>query len=97
MKPIRSLLTIETITDLASRSNLRYGKQMAEDGDVKITDENNYNVTASVKHGENQGRTVNLMSTTKGFRWKCTCTSKKDLFCNHCVAVAIVTAANKNS
>jgi uncharacterized Zn finger protein len=92
MKPIRSLLTTEVIEDLASRSHLRYGQQMAEDGDVKITEENNYNVTAHVKHREGQGRTVNLMSTTKGLRWKCTCTSKKDLFCNHCVAVALTIA-----
>jgi uncharacterized Zn finger protein len=88
MKPIKSFLTEEQIENLASRSNFRYGKSMADDG-VTITRSNSFNVEAKVKYGEGEGRKVELSSTTKGFRWKCTCTSRKDLFCKHCVAVAL--------
>jgi uncharacterized Zn finger protein len=88
MKPIKSFLTEEQIEKLASRSNFRYGKSMADSG-VVITSKNNFNIEAKVKHGTGEGRTVELSSTSKGFRWKCTCTSRKDLFCQHCVAVAL--------
>ncbi len=87
MKPLRDFLTEEQIKDLASRSYFRYGKEIASDGDVKIIKQNTFNVLATVHNG--QARTVELTSTPKGFRYKCTCTNKKNLFCQHCVAVGL--------
>ncbi len=87
MKPIKTFLTEEFLEDLASRSNFRYGQAIAEDGDVTVLDKNTFNIVAKVKHNQGETRTVELMSTPKGFRFRCTCTSRKDLFCKHCVAV----------
>ena len=89
MNPINNLVTEKVIENLASRSNLRYGKQMAQEDSVTFIKHNSHNIVAEVKHGNSEKRTVQLISTPKGLRWKCTCTSKKDLFCNHCVAVAL--------
>ncbi|HEV8601312.1 MAG TPA: hypothetical protein VGQ87_01800 [Patescibacteria group bacterium] len=89
MKPLKSFLTEEQLEDLASRSNFRYGKAIAEDGDVTVLKANTFNLVARVKHKNGEARTVELMSTPKGFRYRCTCTSRKDLFCKHCVAVGL--------
>jgi uncharacterized Zn finger protein len=93
MLPLASFITPEKLEELASRSHFRYGKQIAEEGEIEFTKTNTFNAVATVKHQNSQKRTVSLMSTTKGFRWKCTCTSKKGIFCQHCVAVGL--AANQ--
>jgi uncharacterized Zn finger protein len=89
MKPLKVLLTEEMLEDLATRSHFRFGKKIAEAGDVKILKVNPFNIVAKVQHGEGEMRTVELMSTPKGFRHRCTCSSRKDLFCQHCVAVGL--------
>lgn len=93
MLPLSSFITPEKLEELASRSHFRYGMQIAEEGEIKISKRNTFNVIATVKHGSHQTRTVSLMSTTKGFRWKCSCSSKKGFFCQHCAAVGL--AASK--
>lgn len=89
MKPIKTILSPPEIERLASRSNFRYGKEIAEDGKITIEKENTFNVRAQVEYKSSEKRTVDLMSTTKGLRWKCTCTNRKDMFCQHCVALGI--------
>jgi uncharacterized Zn finger protein len=88
MKPINSLINLEMLTDLATRSNFRYGKDMAKNYKITFIKSNVFNHLATV---ENRGpkETVELHSTPKGFRWKCTCSSKKNYFCPHCVAVCL--------
>jgi uncharacterized Zn finger protein len=89
MKPILSIISVEQLEDLASRSHFRYGKEIAEDGEIIFTKTNTFNLVAKVKYKNSQARTVELMSTPKGFRFKCTCSNKKDNFCQHCVAVGL--------
>jgi len=89
MLPLKNFLTEENLGDLASRSNFRYGKAMAKDSDVAVLKTNTFNLVAKIKHGQGETRTVELMSTTKGFRFRCTCTAKKNFFCKHCVAVGL--------
>lgn len=89
MKPLISLLTEEVIEDLASRGNFRYGKEIAEEANFTIEKSNTFNVAAKVKFRNNETRTVELMSTVKGLRFKCTCTSKKNFFCQHCTGLAL--------
>lgn len=90
MRPVKEFLTEENLEDLASRSYFRYGKQIAKDGEIEIIKQNTFNIIAKVKQGTgHESRTVELMSTPKGFRWKCTCTNKKNLFCQHCVAAGL--------
>ena len=89
MKPLKSFLTEENLEDLATRSYFRYGKQIAKDGVFTVLDANTFNLKVRVQHKNGEARTVLLESTPKGLRWKCTCTSRKDLFCQHCVAVGL--------
>jgi len=89
MKPLKTILTEEMLEEMASRSNFRYGQKIAKDGDVHVLKTNTFNLVARVKHGQGETRTVELMSTPKGFRHRCTCTARKDLFCKHCVAVGL--------
>jgi uncharacterized Zn finger protein len=89
MHPINELITREFLEDLATRSNFRYGKNIAKDADFEFEKINTFNIIAKIKNHGHETRTVELMSTTKGFRWKCSCSSRKDLFCEHCVAVGL--------
>ena len=89
MKPVATLITIEEITKLASRSNLRLGKAIAEEGKFEPEKSNPYVIMTKILHKSGQGRTVRVESTPKGLRWKCTCSSRKDLFCQHCVALGL--------
>ncbi len=89
MKRIQDLISVEKIEELASRSNFRYGKEIAKNGEIEILDRNAFNIVARVKDGGKQARIAELRSTTKGLRWKCTCSNRKDLFCQHIAAVGI--------
>ena len=89
MKPVTSLITLEEINRLASRSNLRLGKAIAEEGQFVVEKENTYGQTVRITHKNGQPRTVHVESTPKGLRWKCTCSSRKDLFCQHCAALGL--------
>lgn len=89
MTPLKYILTLEQLEDLASRSNFRYGKAMAKDAEITPVESNTFNMIATIKHGTHQKRTVILESTPKGLRWKCTCSSKKNFFCQHCTAVGL--------
>ncbi len=94
MKPLLSLLNIEKLEDLASRSNYRYGKDIVKNGVIKITKSNVFNVIAEVESKNKEPQTTTLSSTPKGLRWKCSCTGRKDLFCHHCAAVGIFLVNN---
>jgi len=82
-------VTAELVKDLASRSYFRYGQAIAADEDVKIVEQNTFNIVAHVQHGRGEKRTVELASTPTGFKFKCTCSNRKNLFCQHCVAVGL--------
>lgn len=88
MLSIQSLIGPEEIKKLASRSNLRYGEKMSEDATISFTDTNTFNIHAKLSFGT-KTHMVELASTTKGFRWKCSCSSKKNFFCEHATAVAL--------
>lgn len=94
MKPLLSLIKPEILEELASRSNFRYGKEIFKDGEIKVIKSNVFNLVAEVRSKNKTARTVSLSSTPKGLRWKCTCTGRKDLFCNHAVAVGMFVADN---
>lgn len=89
MKPVINLVTLEVLKELASRSNFRYGRDIAKSGTITFDTVNAFHVVARVAFRGGQTRTVDILSTPKGLRFKCTCTARKDLFCNHCVAVGL--------
>lgn len=88
MLPIKHLITEEEVEKLASRSHLRLGRQMSEDWNISYTKTNVFNIHADLKH-KNTLEQVEISSTSKGLRWKCTCSNRKNYFCEHVVAVAL--------
>gem|GEM_PF-2305044 len=96
MLPITSLITPDQLEKMASRSNFRYGKEIFKDEEIKFDKINTFNLIATIRNRSRETATVELMSTTKGFRWKCTCTNKKGIFCHHCVAVGLKHNQNLN-
>lgn len=95
MKPVRTLINAKQIEELASRSNFRYGKTLVKDEAFKITKENAYNIHALVKHSSKLEYLTEFSSTSKGFRWKCSCNAKKDYFCEHCAGLGILLTSEK--
>lgn len=89
MKAVKELVTRELLKEWASRSHFRYGQDIAKNGTITFDTVNAFHVVAKVAFRGGQTRTVDVLSTPKGLRFKCTCTSRKDLFCNHCVAVGL--------
>ena len=89
MLPLKDYIQPEQLTELASRSNFRYGKDILKNGEVSFIKTNRFNSVATVKPIRAEKRTTELHSTSKGLRWKCTCTGKKNYFCEHCVAVGL--------
>jgi len=56
---------------------------------ITITNQNTFNIVATVTQGKHKAETVELRSTTKGFRFACSCSSRKNNFCEHCTAVGL--------
>ncbi len=91
--PLLSLITEKEIERLASRSHLRFGKQLLKDGVIQITNSNMFRRVATVKYKNNPLQTVEFLSDSKGLHYKCSCTNKKHFFCEHCAAVALSEAS----
>ncbi|MDB4939892.1 MAG: hypothetical protein JWO40_317 [Candidatus Doudnabacteria bacterium] len=89
MKSIRELLAEDDLKKLASRSNFRYGQEIAKNDAIKIKKSNTFNLIVEIKPFGQRQIDTELHSTTKGLRWKCSCTAKKNFFCEHCVAVGL--------
>lgn len=89
MQAIQAELSEDILKNLASRSNFRYGKDINKNGHITFTQDDVLHMVAKVEFRNSQTRTVDVLSTSKGIKWKCTCTSRKDLFCKHCVAVGL--------
>ncbi|GAC1413176.1 MAG: hypothetical protein NVSMB66_4440 [Candidatus Doudnabacteria bacterium] len=90
MKSILSFLDTENLKKMASRSHFRYGKDLAKNGSIKITKQNTFNILAEIKlPSGNKTVQTEINSTTKGLRWKCSCSNKKNYFCEHCIALGL--------
>lgn len=89
MKQIAAMCSEEELKKLASRSNFRYGQEIYKDGEIVFVQDEALHKVAKVNFRSNETRTVDVLSTPKGLKWKCTCTSRKDLFCKHYVAVGL--------
>ncbi len=96
MKPVASLLSLEELKVLGSRSNFRYGQDILKKGEIVFDTSNTFHLVAKVKYGNKEVRTVDFLSTPKGLRIKCSCTARKDLFCEHCVAVGLALITPKD-
>jgi uncharacterized Zn finger protein len=96
-KTIASFLDSERIQALARPSNFRYGKAIHDRGGVEFIESSPSRVEAwvgglegSVVEGGSQRRRTRLFVTDKGLRWHCAESAKKQqIFCKHCVALAL--------
>ena len=88
MKAVADHVAPEGIRSLAAPSNIRLGREIAENGVVELVEFSPLAVVARVRPAGGQRRTVELRSTEAGLACKCTCSSR-GLFCKHCVAAAL--------
>ena len=89
MSSVVDLVEPTHLHHLATPANLRLGREIAAAGGVEVVEFGTCRVTARVSNG--QRRSVELSSTPQGLEWRCTCTKRPDLFCKHCVVVAVAT------
>jgi uncharacterized Zn finger protein len=80
------------LTRLATPANSMLGREIADQGGVEVAQFGPLRVRAKVGGvaAAVQRRRVELVSGSNGLEWSCTCSSRKDLFCKHCVATALV-------
>ncbi len=91
MPSVADLTDEEALLRFSSSSNFRLGQEIVENDGVELVEFGPLKVVANVTPPGGVKRTVTFMSTPEGLRWRCTCTSREDLFCKHCVAAGIVT------
>lgn len=84
----------QSLQALSSPSNFRLGREIAGSGGVELVESGPLRVVAEVTPPGGVKRKVTLTSSGDELKWKCTCTSRKHVFCKHCVAVGIVTRQN---
>jgi uncharacterized Zn finger protein len=84
---VADLVTPAAIETLATRSNLRLGREIVASGGVEFQEFEPLRVWAKVTGG--QRRNVELLSDQGELSWRCSCTKRADLICKHCVAAAL--------
>jgi uncharacterized Zn finger protein len=85
---VADLVEPDHLRRLATPANFRLGEEIARMGGVEFMEFGPCKIVAKVRNG--QRRSVELDSTPQGLAWTCTCSKRADLFCKHCIAVAIV-------
>lgn len=93
MASIVELVDWKTIDSLATPSNVRLGRELADAGEVQMTAVSPDRIEARIGGGESgtQHRRAELWAGAHGLSWSCTCTKDVKLFCKHLVAVAFTT------
>lgn len=95
MTAIDAYLRLASVKARARPADFRLGREIAAHGEVEILEREPDRILAKAgrKDHKIQRRQVELRATTAGLTWRCTCTTKRDLFCKHCVAVALTVMA----
>lgn len=89
--PLKNILTEEKILELASRSNFRLGKQIFSQGDFKVNNQNIFHLNIEVKY-KTKNPIADLLSNHKGLKFSCSCSAKKNNFCEHLVVASLYIA-----
>ncbi|HEY4029650.1 MAG TPA: hypothetical protein VGM25_04860 [Caulobacteraceae bacterium] len=92
MSALAELLTPDALAKLAAPANLRLGRAIADEDGVQPICVEPAKITANVggTPAAPQRRTVELKAASGKLEWSCACTRRRDLFCKHCVAAALV-------
>ena len=91
MPSVADMTDQDSILRLSSRSNFRLGREIADAGGVELVEFGPLKVVAEVTPPGGVKRKVTLESASGALKWKCSCTSRAEVFCKHCVAAGIVT------
>ncbi|MEW6144427.1 MAG: hypothetical protein AB1598_05355 [Thermodesulfobacteriota bacterium] len=94
MPSVADLTDEDSLLKLSSSSNFRLGQEIAESGGVELVEFGPVKVVAEVTPPGGVKRTVTLFLSGQRLGWKCTCMSRVDVFCKHCIAAGIVTRQN---
>jgi uncharacterized Zn finger protein len=91
MLTIAELVEPEALNKLVRPANLRLGHEIVNQNGVHLESADAFRVSAKVGGvpAADQRRTVELTAGENGLQWSCTCSSRRDLFCKHCAAVAL--------
>lgn len=90
MSRIADFINEHAISKLATPSNLKLGRQIADAKGVEFIESTPERLTAKVAMPGIQKRTVVMSADKQKLHYKCTCSNKLDYFCKHCVAVSLV-------
>ena len=92
MPSVADLVEPHLLSDLATPSALRLGREIAAADAVEFVEFGPLLVRAKVGGPltTSQRRTTELRSDDGVLAWTCTC-SRRSMFCKHCVALAIAT------
>lgn len=91
MPSVAALVTPDALVLLAQPANLRLGRRIVSEGEVELLTVHEDRVVGRV--GDEQRRTTTLTIAKGDLHWRCTCTSDTELFCKHCVALALAVRA----
>lgn len=89
MNSVTELVEESAMRKLATPSNFRLGRQIADANGVEFVEPGPLKVVAKVAMPGIVKRTVTLTSTKEGLHYKCTCSNKPNHFCKHCVATGL--------
>lgn len=78
MASLVELASSKAVEDLATPSNIRLGRELAEDGAVQVFAADVDRIQARVGGGQSatQSRRVDLWVGEHGLSWSCTCTKR---------------------
>ncbi len=97
MQNLAALINLDEIKRLALPSNFKYGKAIYKRGAIEIIERSSTQVEAwvggldgTVAEGAGSRRRTKLIATPEGLAWHCAGNPKNhDIFCKHCVALAL--------
>ena len=69
---------------------------MQKDAKIVTVSKNTYKMVSTIAFKNHPLQKVELLSDHKGLHYKCTCTNRKKLFCEHVVAVCLKAIEPKN-
>lgn len=103
-KSIADFLCLELIQNLARPSNFRYGQAIHDRGGVEFIVREPSHILAwvgglkgTVAEGGSQRRRTQLFITDNDLKWQCAGNPKNhQIFCKHCVALALTILAEGN-
>jgi hypothetical protein len=91
VRSVADLVHHGVLARLATPANLRLGRKIVDQDGVELAPFGPLRASAKVGGvAAAQRQRVELASSAAGLIWSRSCTSRKDLFCEHCVATALV-------